>query len=68
MIGITVREIDSNTFKISVRTKNPISASQFCQKFGGGGHENAAGATINGSISNIYNRLITEAEKSILTK
>ena len=67
MIGITVREIDSNTFKISVRTKNPISASQFCQKFGGGGHENAAGATINGSISNIYNRLITEAKKSIFT-
>ena len=46
-VGITVRELDSTTFKISVRTNDGVSASKICNPFGGGGHFAAAGCTIN---------------------
>ena len=46
-VGITVRELDGTTFKISVRTNDGVSASKICNQFHGGGHDAAAGCTIN---------------------
>ena len=46
-VGITVRELDKTTFKISVRTNDGVSAATICNEFGGGGHHAAAGCTIN---------------------
>ncbi len=46
-VGITIRELDKTTFKISVRTNDGISASVICNAFGGGGHNAAAGCTIH---------------------
>lgn len=61
MLGITIRQIDDNTFRISVRTKSPVSAAEYCKKFGGGGHNGAAGATLEGNLTDVYDRLLTEA-------
>ncbi len=49
--GVTVKQTGSDTYKISLRTYDPLNASVICQKLGGGGHKNAAGATVCGSLN-----------------
>jgi len=58
-IGITIRELNSNSdCKISVRTTPPYDAHAVCEKFGGGGHTTAAGASINKTVNEIKNELL----------
>jgi len=58
-IGITIREMASPTdCKISVRTRAPYDAQAICEKFGGGGHMLAAGATIEKTIDEIKEMLM----------
>ena len=32
MLGITIRETETNKFRLSVRSKSPVSAVNFCEK------------------------------------
>ena len=58
VIGITLREKTEDEFKISVRSdKNFVNAAEFCRGFGGGGHAEAAGCTIIGSLDEVKSRL-----------
>ena len=58
VIGITLREKTEGEFKISVRSdKNFVNAAEFCRGFGGGGHAEAAGCTIIGTLDEVKSRL-----------
>ena len=46
VVGITIREMEDGTSKISVRTSKEVSAIRICEAFGGGGHQQAAGCRI----------------------
>ena len=59
-IGITVKQRDTERFKLSVRTVEPIDASAFCQQFGGGGHIRAAGCEIRGDIKAVKAKIIDQ--------
>lgn len=48
MIGVTVKEKEDGTVKISLRTSPPVSAAEICGEFGGGGHAGAAGCSFPG--------------------
>ncbi len=63
-VGITLRERDG-FYKISVRTVEPIDASEICKRFGGGGHARAAGCTLTGSADEVITRLV-ETVKEVL--
>lgn len=65
LIGITMREKDGGMFKISVRTNDSINASDFCSRFGGGGHPAAGGCTIKGTLKDVKKQL-EEAAKEVL--
>jgi len=53
-IGITIREISSaNDCKVSVRTMLPYNAHDICQRFDGGGHQMAAGCTVEKPIDEV---------------
>ena len=45
-VGILFRELDAATTKVSVRSRDAFDAAAFLQRFGGGGHRAAAGATV----------------------
>ena len=62
VLGITIREIGDNC-RISVRSKNGVSSAEFCKKFGGGGHEGAAGCTIEGNSDVAFCKIYDEIEK-----
>ena len=62
-MGITMREKEDGTFKISVRTNDGINASDFCARFGGGGHVAASGCSIKGDLKTVKYMLIKAAEE-----
>lgn len=62
-MGITMREKEDGTFKISVRTNDGVNASEFCQRFGGGGHPAASGCSIKGDLATAKYLLIKAAEE-----
>ncbi|MEG1995915.1 MAG: bifunctional oligoribonuclease/PAP phosphatase NrnA [Oscillospiraceae bacterium] len=45
-IGVTIKQKDETSHKISIRTNKYINASEICAKLGGGGHIRAAGCLI----------------------
>ncbi len=64
VLGITIRERDNTDIcKISARSNPPVSASDFCTLFGGGGHERAAGCEINEPKEKAFEMLKNAAEK-----
>jgi phosphoesterase RecJ-like protein len=60
--GVTFKEKEKGVWKISIRTKNYIDAQHICAKFGGGGHQRAAGCRIKGSVKECKERLMKEIE------
>lgn len=50
-IGITLREENDGTTKVSLRTNTNYSASDICSKLGGGGHARAAGCLVKRDMS-----------------
>ncbi len=63
-VGVTIRERHDGTYKVSLRTVEPIDASKICGKLGGGGHNRAAGCEFECSLEEAKQTLleIIEAE------
>ncbi|MBO5210825.1 MAG: bifunctional oligoribonuclease/PAP phosphatase NrnA [Clostridia bacterium] len=57
-IGITVKQLDENSFKVSFRTFEKLNAAEIAKQFGGGGHRSAAAAVINGSLSEVKEQIL----------
>ena len=51
--GITLRELQPGTVKISVRSGPRVDACAVCARLGGGGHRAAAGATVLGTMEQV---------------
>ncbi len=62
LLGLTLREKEDGTFKISARTNDGANAAEFCGLFGGGGHPAASGCTISGDLETVKARLINAAK------
>lgn len=62
-VVLFVREQEGGTCKLSARSKSDLyDVSALAREFGGGGHRRAAGATIEGDIATVTQRLITAGE------
>ncbi len=61
LLGLTLREKEDGTFKISARTNEGANAAEFCGLFGGGGHPAASGCTVAGDLETVKARLINAA-------
>jgi len=56
---------EPETTRLSLRTAEPYNAAQICQRYGGGGHARAAGATLNMSMSEAIPLIVAELEQEI---
>jgi len=63
--GVYLREEKDKTVKISWRTVGNNSVVEAAHRFGGGGHKQAAGATIAGDIESVKNIVLTDLEQRI---
>lgn len=48
LLGVTLKEKEDGSVKVSVRANPPADAAALCQRFGGGGHTGAAGCSFPG--------------------
>jgi len=73
-LPLTVKEIQAVVFfkqaegeeyRVSMRSKGNIDIGAVAKEFGGGGHKNAAGCTVNGAIDALQKLLLEKIEQAI---
>ncbi len=52
-VAIYFREVEKGRFKVGFRSKGNVDVGSLARVLGGGGHHNAAGAVVEGSIDEI---------------
>jgi len=63
--GITLKQTGDNEFKVSLRTYPPLDASAICKALGGGGHKAAAGATVQGTLCEVKEKILGVVGKAL---
>jgi phosphoesterase RecJ-like protein len=59
--AVFLREVaDASQFRLSIRSKGQIDVAQIAEHFGGGGHRNASGCTLDGPLEVATERILTE--------
>ena len=61
-VAIMFREVESDKYKVSFRSRGSIDVSEIAAKYGGGGHKNAAGCSVNGSLEQVKKEIYSNVE------
>ena len=64
-VAVLFRQTAERQYKISLRSKGRVNLSGVAQSLGGGGHNNAAGATVDGTLTEVKEKVIGEVSKAI---
>jgi len=56
--GFLILEKEKNKLSLSFRSKEKINVAKVAQKLGGGGHKNAAGATVEGKFEKMIEKIL----------
>ena len=73
-LPLTVKEIhavvffkqsEGEEYRVSMRSKGDIDIGAVAKEFGGGGHKNAAGCTVNGAIDALQKLFVEKIERAI---
>lgn len=64
-IAYALSQVGDKNFKLSIRTKDPVDASDIARTFGGGGHKFASGCRVNGYLEDIEEKLVKLAKDRI---
>ncbi len=67
-VAALFKEVDDDKVKVSLRSRGAIDVSRIAQLFGGGGHKNAAGCTIYGSLKSAKETILREIERDLKKK
>ncbi|HOP40206.1 MAG TPA: bifunctional oligoribonuclease/PAP phosphatase NrnA [Geobacteraceae bacterium] len=59
------RETKTDVFKVGFRSKGKIDVSSLARAFGGGGHHNAAGCIVSGSLDEVKKTVFSYLEKAL---
>jgi phosphoesterase RecJ-like protein len=65
LVGCVFKEVDRKITKVSLRSVKSFDLLKVAREFGGGGHKNAAGCTINASINDAV-KIVTDVLKKKL--
>lgn len=64
-VAVFMYELETEVYKISLRSDDTVDVSVIAGYYGGGGHKRAAGLTMSGSFYNIINRLSAQIESQL---
>jgi bifunctional oligoribonuclease and PAP phosphatase NrnA len=64
-ISALFRETGDGSWKVSLRSKGNVDVAKTAERFGGGGHRNAAGFHIKGSLDSAKAKLFAAAKRSV---
>jgi phosphoesterase RecJ-like protein len=49
-VAVFLRELRDHRVRLSLRSKGRVNVASIAERFGGGGHENASGCTLDGPL------------------
>jgi phosphoesterase RecJ-like protein len=64
-VSILYRQVGDRRWKVSLRSKGELNVAELTARFGGGGHQNAAGCTVEGDLPDVK-RIIREQVDRLL--
>ena len=62
---VYMRETLPNTYRVSLRSKDGINVAKVAEKFGGGGHKNAAGCRVSGDWDERESEIVSALAKAV---
>ena len=60
-VVLFLREVEKGAVKVSARSKSDYDVNALMRRFGGGGHKKASGATIEGKLAEVREKLVAAA-------
>jgi phosphoesterase RecJ-like protein len=66
-VACQLRQTDADEFRVSFRSRGRVDVSALAQRFGGGGHHNAAGCKIQAPPESIIEELTTTVDAMLGT-
>lgn len=64
-VGLLLRELGGGRVKVSLRAKGDVDVNRVAARFGGGGHANAAGCTIAGSLDAVTQQMLEAVRAAV---
>lgn len=64
-VAIFFRQISETRVKVGFRSKGTVNVAAFSAAFGGGGHHNAAGCTLDGSLDEVKAKVYATVEAAL---
>lgn len=64
-IVLFFKEMEKDTYRVSLRSKGSANSAQVAEHFGGGGHQHAAGFTVKGNYDELLKSIPQTVEKLI---
>jgi phosphoesterase RecJ-like protein len=65
LAAVYMREVGPNEYRVSLRSKGDINVAKVAEKFGGGGHRNAAGLRIEGDWDEKEAELVAAVREAV---
>ena len=62
-LALLFRQLANGRIKVSFRSMGKVDAAEIAQGFGGGGHRKAAGASAEGSLADVQERVLDAARR-----
>jgi bifunctional oligoribonuclease and PAP phosphatase NrnA len=64
--AVFLRELPEGQVRLSLRSKGSVNVAVLAEKLGGGGHENAAGCTLEGPLERARDEVLTELRRAVV--
>lgn len=64
-VSVFFRQNREEQFKVSMRSNGKVNVADICAPFGGGGHSNAAGCMVHGTIKEVQKKVLKAVKEAI---
>lgn len=64
-VAVFLRELPNHRVRLSLRSKSKVHVAEIAERFGGGGHENASGCTLDGPLYSAMDRILDEIRRHL---
>lgn len=64
-VAVFLRELPDHRVRLSLRSKGKVQVAEVAERFGGGGHENASGCTLDGPLYAAVDRILDQIRQHL---
>jgi bifunctional oligoribonuclease and PAP phosphatase NrnA len=64
-VACFLRELEEPRVRVSLRSKGRVNVAAIAERLGGGGHENAAGCTLDGPLARAKEQIVAELKAAV---